>query len=72
MGIFSSNRSKSRCFGARDSESELNARVNSIRQRSGSVEDAIDSYKRGHATKEDVRRELARHDDHFSFVDSED
>lgn len=72
MGIFSSKHSNSKRFGARDSESELNARVNSLRQRSGSVEDAIDSYKRGHATKEDVRRELARHDDHFSFVDSED
>lgn len=72
MGIFSSKHSNSRRFGARDSESELNARVNSIRQRSGSVEDAISSYKRGHATKEDLRRELARHDSYFDFVDSED
>lgn len=72
MGIFSSKRSKSRHFGAQDSESEFNARVNSIRQRSGSVEDAISSYKRGHTTKEDLRRELARHDSYFDFVDSED
>lgn len=72
MGIFSSKHSKARGFGARDSESELKARVNSLRQHSGSVEDAIDSYKRGRASKEDVRRELARHDEHFRFVDSED
>lgn len=70
MGIFS-NKTKS-SFGERKTSSELNARIKSVRQRSGFADEAINEYKRGRASAEDVRRELSRHDKHFTYTEPDD
>lgn len=56
-------------FFTKNSEKETKERVKWVAERSGEAADAIKAYKKGKADKESVRRELARHDDYFKYVD---
>ena len=58
MGIFTKN-----------SKREAEERAKWTASRSGEADDAIKAYKKGKADRESVRRELARHDDYFKYVD---
>lgn len=41
-----------------------------IAKKSGFADEAIKNFQKGRGDAEDLRRELARHDDYFRYVDS--
>ena len=58
-------------FFTKSSEKETRERVKWATEHSGEAADAIKAYKKGKADRESVRRELARHDDYFRYVDED-
>lgn len=56
-------------FFTKESKRESEERAQWVASRSGEAADAIKAYKKGKASKEDVRRELARHDDYFDYTE---
>lgn len=56
-------------FFTKESEKEARERARWVAERSGEAHDAIEAYKKGKIGKEDVRRELKRHDDYFDYTE---